>query len=294
MSQSKSMGPIPVRRQDFDFSNISNTWYKGDIAGSTIFNALSPLFPLGEKQFIDTVKYFRDEITDEDLKADIKGFIGQESHHGHQHENMNNALKGLGYDIDKMEDLVRGGIAFDRKVWSKYDQLATTCALEHFTAMLAHRFLELEHEGSDTEMLNAWTWHSLEETEHKSVAFDVLKTLNNPFEYPRRILAYLLSTFLLIIGGSINAAQMFHKDGVLFKLSTWAGIGKFLFGKQGMLRGMGSYYFAYFKPSFHPWQMDSSHLITDKVLDTANESSRVAKSKKNRDVIISHDGAVLS
>src|SRR5690606_41942592 len=50
-----------------------------------------------------------------------------------------------------------------------------TCALEHFTAMLAETILEHPEmlEGMDERVLPLWLWHAVEESEHKSVAFDV-------------------------------------------------------------------------------------------------------------------------
>lgn len=294
MSLSKTVGPIPVRRQDFDFSNISNHWYRGDTAASTIFNAISIVFPAGEKQFIDTVKYYRADVTDEALKNDIKGFIGQESHHGHQHEKMNDAMKDMGYSIDKITSFFEKAMVFTNKIWSPYDLLAQTTAFEHFTAMLADRFLQLDHKDSNSEMIKVWTWHALEESEHKSVAFDVLNTIEARFKYPRRILAYLFATIMIFSVASGGAIHMFLKDGLFFKISTWKGVAKFLFGSDGILHGMGSYYMAYFRRDFHPWQLDCSHLITEEILDMVNESSRKASSKKHRDVIISHDGVVLS
>src|SRR3546814_4024214 len=53
-------------------------------------------------------------------------------------------------------------------------QLAATCALEHFTAILANAVLSdpAHLVGADTEAQRMWRWHAVEEIEHKAVAYD--------------------------------------------------------------------------------------------------------------------------
>ena len=53
-------------------------------------------------------------------------------------------------------------------------RLGVTIALEHFTAMFAHEFLEHpEHfVGAEVEQAELWRWHAVEELEHKGVAYD--------------------------------------------------------------------------------------------------------------------------
>src|SRR3546814_1673082 len=55
-------------------------------------------------------------------------------------------------------------------------QLAGTCALEHFTATLAHAILSdpAHLAGAETEAQRMWRWHAIEEIEHKAVAYDTL------------------------------------------------------------------------------------------------------------------------
>src|SRR3546814_12459444 len=49
-----------------------------------------------------------------------------------------------------------------------------TCALEHFTAILANAVLSdpAHLVGADTEAQRMWRWHAVEEIEHKAVAYD--------------------------------------------------------------------------------------------------------------------------
>lgn len=54
--------------------------------------------------------------------------------------------------------------------------------LEHFTATLAERMLgeELQKIPGDPEARNLLNWHAVEELEHKSVAFDVYRSVRGP------------------------------------------------------------------------------------------------------------------
>lgn len=77
---------IRPRRMDFDLPNpLPHHWHSDDAFKSHLFDAMSVLFPDGERFFIDSVRYFRDRIEDPVLKEQISGFIGQEGHHSREH-----------------------------------------------------------------------------------------------------------------------------------------------------------------------------------------------------------------
>lgn len=75
-------------------------WHGGNAFKSHLFNAMSVLFPDGERFFIDSVRLFREQVTDDELKEQIRGFIGQEGHHSREHLEYSQRLRELGYDID--------------------------------------------------------------------------------------------------------------------------------------------------------------------------------------------------
>ena len=73
---------LEVRNIRFDLSEqLSKDWLDNDPFKTAFFNALSMTFPAGEGFFIESVKLFRDEITDPKLKQEISDFIGQEGIH---------------------------------------------------------------------------------------------------------------------------------------------------------------------------------------------------------------------
>ena len=56
-------------------------------------------------------------------------------------------------------------------------RLSVTAALEHYTAAFGSAFLTEDlHDAVPDEMARLLAWHGLEELEHRSVAFDVLRT----------------------------------------------------------------------------------------------------------------------
>lgn len=79
-------------------------WHSGDAFKSHLFDAISVLFPDGERFFIDSLRHFRDRIGDPLLQQQIRGFIGQEGHHSREHLQYSQRLRELGYDIGREFD----------------------------------------------------------------------------------------------------------------------------------------------------------------------------------------------
>ena len=79
---------VPTRRMSFEESVAElpkHFAYEGDLISSHLAAVLSGVFPDGEDFFVRSVRNYRDEITDADLKRDVAGFIGQEAIHGREH-----------------------------------------------------------------------------------------------------------------------------------------------------------------------------------------------------------------
>ena len=95
---------IKPRRMSFPFETVKQRFFfKNNSVISAFAAALSSTFPPGESEFIASVRLYRDRVTDEKLKQQIRGFIGQEGHHSHQHKRANEALKELGLDAVRLE-----------------------------------------------------------------------------------------------------------------------------------------------------------------------------------------------
>jgi predicted metal-dependent hydrolase len=217
-------------------------------------------FPLGEQLFIDSVRAVpADTLPDAQLRADVKAFIGQEASHRFVHQQYNEQLARQGYEYT-LEPALRVRIERSASL-PVLDRLAITCALEHYTAMLADYLLRHPEfmQEADPQMRMLWSWHAAEETEHKAVAFDVYQAAGGG--YKRRALWYL---HVSLVFWSDSLRQTHHnlaRDGRRFRLSTWASAARTWFGRQGLvwrLLGPGLHYLS---PRFHPWQRDNRALL---------------------------------
>ena len=90
----------------------------GDIISSHAIATLSALFPDGEDFFVKTVRHYRDQITDPDLKRQVNGFIGQEAMHGREHRMLNERFAELGYSTERIARWTKKGLATRWKVAS--------------------------------------------------------------------------------------------------------------------------------------------------------------------------------
>jgi uncharacterized protein len=172
---------VPTRAMEFDawLDDLPRHFAAdGDIVTSHVLAVLSSVFPDGEDYFVRSVEAVRDRIEDPRLREDVGGFVGQESMHGREHRTLNERLAELGYPTRAIGTYVQKLTAFRERFQSEKANLAVTAALEHYTATLAETLLtdpqaraELGHDG----VRYLLTWHALEESEHKAVAFDVYK-----------------------------------------------------------------------------------------------------------------------
>src|SRR5215468_11230379 len=102
----KPAGDIVVRKVDFDFqpSAVPRRWLHDDLFLSLFNDALSLLFPEGERFFVESVKRYKPEIDDPDLLERVAAFCGQEAMHGTQHRAFNEMLKAQGFEsISRLE-----------------------------------------------------------------------------------------------------------------------------------------------------------------------------------------------
>ena len=99
---------VPREKLDFglDDPSIPKYWFGGDAFKTRFFDAMSLIFPPGEKFFMVTVRDFRDRITDPKLLQDIKDFNRQEAQHGMVHRQDNDRLRKQGIDVDSLTQYV--------------------------------------------------------------------------------------------------------------------------------------------------------------------------------------------
>lgn len=259
---------LPIRR-DLKFNlpaeRISDWHYSGGPIFTAFLNTFSIVLPIGERFFIDSVRAYRDQITDPELKKAITAFIGQEAMHGREHEEYNDALFAVAPIAPKFERLVKGILDGVTKYAPKSLGLSATIALEHFTALLADSVLREPRvsEGAEPHYRALWTWHALEETEHKAVAFDTWTAVmgRGPGAYAIRAIGMTAATVIfwaLVIPAFL---EVLRTEGKLTDTKAWRKFYTFTLGDIGLLRIQLRDYFDYYRPDFHPWDHDNREYL---------------------------------
>ena len=243
---------IPPRQVSFKIPRETGRYPAHNNATVTLFLAmLSAGFPPGERFFVESVRRFRHQITDPELKAAVSGFIGQESIHGREHERLNEFLQERGINTRIPERAVKVGLRLLERLPAK-QQLACTTLMEHFTALLAEELLtDQEFTGEfDPEFLPMWQWHALEELEHKAVAYNVQELVGNDRRMRWLATVYVGVTVLPTLLGSW--VYLLAKEG---KLTDTADLTKglnLLFGRNGFVSRILPKMSIYSARSFHP------------------------------------------
>ncbi|MEP2827841.1 metal-dependent hydrolase [Parvibaculum sp.] len=265
-SQSGSQLAFTIRNRQFQ-AGERKSWYDGDPAITAYFNALSAMFPAGERFFCDTVRYQKHKITDPKLQGEIKEFLGQEAIHSREHQSYNDRVAAQGYPMDKLERRTARMQNLARMLMPKKAQLGQTVALEHFTAVLAdHLLRERETFGrhASPEEYELWMWHAVEETEHKAVAFDVLKAITNPVTfYLLRTRSLLMATIFFNINLTLHIRDLLKADRLQWSPRAWGRIFHYLWINPGPLWKSIPAYLDWFRPSFHPWMHDNRELVAE-------------------------------
>ena len=251
---------IPPRHIDFNFpQSIPKYFYAGNATATTFFAMLSGFFPPGERYFMDSVRHFRDRVTDKEQRAAISGFMGQEAIHGREHERLNELLAERGFDMRTPERFVKIGLKV-LEMLPPSTKLAATTFMEHFTALLAEQLLEdKDFQGlADPEMIKIWQWHALEELEHKSVAYDVYELVGN--RYSERVAATAASLVVLLPMLGVTWAWMLARDGKLGSIKDNAKGLNMLFGHKGFVSKILPRLPEFTQRHFHPGNHDTRHL----------------------------------
>ncbi len=255
---------IPRRQVDFEFdpAKVPLDWYRDDVFVSTFLDALSLLFPEGERFFVESVKKLRHHVQDPDLAAAVEGFIGQEAMHGKEHRAFNAMFLAQGLTSSvRLERQLEGLLDRVRRDLPAPSRLAATCALEHFTAMMAEASLRHEgmRDGMHATIRPLWVWHALEENEHKAVAFDVYRAAGGG--YVRRVGIMILTTLIFFAFTAWVHAHFLAQRNVLWKPWRWVRGATHMWIYPGWFTRLVPAYLSYFRPGFHPDDRDTRALL---------------------------------
>lgn len=247
-----------VKRKGPDFGldgDIPRWWFADDPFKTRFFDAMSLLFPEGEKFFIACVRDYREQISDPELQSQVKDFIYQEGQHGKVHSAYNDRIAQQGIRVSAIIEQEKRILAGLRRYLPASYTIAHTAAVEHMTAIMAHSFMKDSDvfEAADERMRALYVWHGVEEIEHKAVAFDVMQKVAKT-GYFTRVLSMLYVSMMFPLHTFLIMHHMFKADGVKHRFSVWRKGLAWLYGRNGIMRRLLPHYLAYYKPGFHPWQ----------------------------------------
>jgi len=259
VTKQKAKG-ITVRRPFFKPKKISRYYFARSPFASHLLTAMSATFPIGEQFFVHSVRNVRDRVVDDpQLQAQISAFIGQEAMHSQAHGQFNDSWRRDDYQLDGIMTMLAREDKRIKEIPARY-QLAITCAFEHFTAMLGEYMLSHPEliNTFDEEAKNLWIWHAIEESEHKSVAYDVYQHVFDDLKVRRRMMRVVTTAFFSIMGyGTWQLLWQDRRNSLPQIRDNLRGVG-FL---AKMVVTLLPEYLEYYKADFHPAQRDRTALL---------------------------------
>lgn len=240
---------IPPRRMSFDASVGHTDYYGGDKATTVFWNTLSMLFPEGEQFFVSAVRNYRTspEVWDNEvLAAQISGFIGQEAFHTLAHKSLNAALSEKGYPVAKVDAILNKALGALLKT-SPILALYVTAILEHYTATMGAQLLDnaAHNAAVSSEAKKLWLHHAVEEVEHRSVSFDVLKLVAGGNMDTNRVLLFFPVSLIFIAAVATLYSYNLSRVGGWRDIRSIVSLLKLLTQNTGKLRD-------WFAKDFHP------------------------------------------
>lgn len=244
-------------RQDWN-QDLPKYWNDGSPFMTHIMNAMSITFPDGERFFIDSVKYYKDRITDPQLQQEVAEFVKQEIWHGHAHNEYNKWLTSK--DINVNQPLHLKLLAWMCSKSPK-SQLATTVCLEHITATVSSNTLRNRtfYRNMHEHFGQIWFWHAIEEVEHKAVTMDVWDSIFSSRKGLRTTM--VIATIVFWYNLLTTTCRLLRADKQLWKWRTLTDAWYFLFDKNGMIRGPFKLWLNFFRKDFHPNDHDDTLLL---------------------------------
>lgn len=262
LTLAKIVKPIVRKDLDFQLDQIPRFWFGGDPFKTRVFDALSLTFPDGERYFIQCVRLYREHINDPILAERVKAFIQQEAQHGIAHDEMNQILRDQGMPVQKYIDQVNQRFNHSLKRYPASLNIAITAACEHLTALMATVFFSKHATMAEAHpfIRALFAWHSVEEMEHRDVAYDVMREVAKTSD-PMRYVALGLVTVMMFGFTMQRTHGLLKQDGfnprqrfMLFKEGL-----KWLLGSNGILSTQKAEYLDWYHPDFHPNQHPVIH-----------------------------------
>jgi predicted metal-dependent hydrolase len=214
---SEARSTIVVRRIPFEFpGDVKPHWIPGKPELAQMWNGASMTMPYLEPFLIRTMREAISHIKDPLLHADGEAFISQEGQHFRVHRRFNDQLISSGpYSELIAVEAQMDEFYVELSKKSLAHRLAFSAGFESMTMGMT-RWLIGERcklfKGADPRVVSFVLWHMVEETEHKTVAFDVYQALFS--SYWTRMFGVLHGSYGVLSYGMRACIVMLKKDGL--------------------------------------------------------------------------------
>jgi len=251
---------ITVRHPGLPTDGVSRYWYRGSALLTHFYNAAFLLFPEGERYFVRHAKRALSHVRRPELQQDVRSFIAQEAQHAREHQRFFTVYdaQSLPYRVavDAVAALIRAGDHISTRllgeIASAHVSLAITAAFEHYAASWAeHMFRDPDQlDGLDPRMRTLLFWHYAEELEHKHVAFEMLRDLND--RYILRAAGMCVASAALWIMMSALMVHLMRADRELHVRRLGKELVQALRAPDNPIPLGIKSFFRYLRPRFHP------------------------------------------
>ena len=268
---------IAPRRVSFDWSHTPLHWIPDEPTATHVLNVLHLLLPAGERWFVKVLKEGLPLVKDPQLRADVKGFMGQEATHSVQHAQVLGQLTAQRFDtgdftrhVDFLFERLLGerppfGAPVPEREWLRF-RLAVVAAIEQFTAVLGDWILTaegLDRAGADAIMLDLLRWHGAEEVEHRAVAFDMFQHCGGHGlpRYAHRVVGMAVTAPVMLALWAWGTAYLIRHDPQLPGHVRYSLTEHNKAVRKGLLptwRSLGAAVPRYLRRSYHPSREGSS------------------------------------
>jgi predicted metal-dependent hydrolase len=225
--------PLVVRKIPFAFLDDSKPhWNPGRIEWGHMVSGASITLPYLEPFLIKTVLETVPHLKNRALKEDARGFVAQEGQHFVNHARYNDMLKKNGYgDLAVVEEEITQDYERLRGKSLRW-RLAYTAGFETMTMGITDWLIKDRKalfEGADPVVASMVLWHMVEETEHKSVAFDLYQDVFG--SYGARVFGLFYSVYHVAKFTRRGYMRMLKRDGTWGSLScrlrVWGMVARF-------------------------------------------------------------------
>lgn len=224
----KDAKELVIRKFAFEFpDDLDPQWVPNNPVRSHLFNGLSLTMPYLEPYLIKSSQAAMEFIDHEELLEDIRGFAAQEARHYQCHRRLNNLLKANGYpELANVEQRLSNSFK-NLSSKSLTTQLAYNAGFECMTNGFTHWLITKRRalfEGASPHVTSFWLMHMVEETEHKTVAFDLYMAYSG--KYWPRVFGVFHGTLHLWGWGLVGMVTALKKDRSLWRAKTLLNVAK--------------------------------------------------------------------